>query len=107
VSTNDPDRVTEHSIFGHTRGMFANGLSHFFNLTGPSFTVETACSSSLMAIERALASIRSGQCEAALVGGSNLLLKPLASLEFHRLNMLSEEGMCKAFDASGRMPFEY
>ena len=101
IPLNDPESINEHTAFGFSRGMFANGISHFFDLTGPSFTVETACSSSLLAMERAVSSIRAGECEAAIVGGANLLLKPQASLEFHRLNMLAMDGSCKAFDASG------
>lgn len=42
-----------------------------------------------------------GQCDSAIVGGVNLLLKPTSSLQFHRLGMLSPQGACKAFDASG------
>jgi fatty acid synthase, animal type len=45
--------------------------------------------------------MRTGQCDAAIVGGVNLLLKPTCSLQFHRLGMLSPQGMCKAFDSSG------
>lgn len=68
---------------------------------GPSYAIDTACSSSLFALQQAVAAMRSGQCDAAIVGGVNLLLKPTCSLQFHRLNMLSPQGMCKAFDASG------
>lgn len=70
--------------------------------TGPSFAIDTACSSSLLAMQQAISAMRSGQCEAAIVGGVNLLLKPTCSLQFHRLSMLSPDGSCKAFDASGK-----
>lgn len=69
--------------------------------SGPSYAIDTACSSSMFALQQALTSIRSGQCDAAIVGGTNLLLKPNTSLQFHRLNMLSPQGMCKAFDSAG------
>lgn len=68
---------------------------------GPSYTLDTACSSSLLAMDQALHSIRSGQCDAAVVGGSNLCLKPQTALQFMKLGMLSPEGMCKSFDAEG------
>lgn len=48
--------------------------------------------------------IRTGQCDAAIVAGANLLLRPTTSLQFNRLSMLSPEGMCRAFDASGWYP---
>lgn len=81
--------------------MFPNRISYTFDLTGPSYAIDTACSSSLYAMHQAVAAMRSGQCEAAIVGGVNLVLKPTSSLQFHRLNMLSVDGACKAFDASG------
>lgn len=68
---------------------------------GPSYAIDTACSSSLFGLQQALTAIRTGQCDAAIVGGCNLLLKPTSSLQFHKLSMLSPQGMCKAFDASG------
>lgn len=55
----------------------------------------------MLAFHEAVLSIRAGECDAALVGGSNLTLKPTESLQFHRLSMLSPDGACKAFDASG------
>lgn len=68
---------------------------------GPSTAIDTACSSSLLALENAFNAIRHGQCDAALVGGVNLLLKPNTSVQFMKLGMLSPDGTCKSFDASG------
>nr|CAD7589404.1 unnamed protein product [Timema genevievae] len=70
-------------------------------VSGPSYAIDTACSSSMFALQQAVNAMRTGQCDAAIVGGVNLCLKPTCSLQFHRLNMLSPSGMCKAFDASG------
>ena len=72
-------------------------------MTGPSYAIDTACSSSLFGLQQALVAIRTGQCDAAIVAGSSLLLKPTSSLQFHKLSMLSPQGMCKAFDASGKL----
>lgn len=69
---------------------------------GPSVAIDTACSSSLLALENAFHAIRQGQCDAALVGGVNLLLKPNTSVQFMKLGMLSPEGTCKSFDSSGK-----
>lgn len=68
---------------------------------GPSYTIDTACSSSLLALDQALHSIRSGHCDAAIVGGANLCLKPAVAAQFMKLGMLSPEGMCKSFDVEG------
>lgn len=80
--------------------MFANRISYAFDLNGPSLAVDTACSSSSYALNQAMVAMRTGQCEAAIVGGINLVLNPATSLEYHRLNMLSIDGKCKAFDSS-------
>lgn len=69
---------------------------------GPSTAIDTACSSSLLALENAFNAIRHGHCDAALVGGVNLLLKPNTSVQFMKLGMLSPEGTCKSFDSSGK-----
>lgn len=73
--------------------------------SGPSTAIDTACSSSLLALENAFNAIRNGQCDAALVGGVNLLLKPNTSVQFMKLGMLSPEGTCKSFDASGEIAY--
>jgi len=97
-----PDRVNGYGLTGCCRAMFANRISYTFDFTGPSFAIDTACSSSLVAMSQAVQAMENGQCDAAIVGGANLLLKPTNSLQFHRLSMLSPQGMCKAFDVSGK-----
>lgn len=78
----------------------------FSSSPGPSTSIDTACSSSLLALENAFHAIRHGQCDAALVGGVNLLLKPNTSVQFMKLGMLSPEGTCKSFDSSGKLSCE-
>uniref|UniRef100_A0AAV2LIZ5 Fatty acid synthase n=1 Tax=Knipowitschia caucasica TaxID=637954 RepID=A0AAV2LIZ5_KNICA len=97
----DPEELLGYSMTGCQRAMLANRLSYFFDFSGPSTAIDTACSSSLLALENAFHAIHLGQCEAALVGGVNLLLKPNTSVQFMKLGMLSPEGTCKSFDASG------
>lgn len=72
-----------------------------WRVAGPSYTVDSACSSSLYALEHAYKSIRDGHCTAAIVGGCNLCLHPYVSLQFSRLGVLSPQGMCKSFDRDG------
>lgn len=98
----DPDQVNGYGLTGCSKSMFANRISYTFDFKGPSYALDTACSSSLYAMHQAISAIRSGECDSAIVGGCNLLLKPTTSLQFHRLSMLSPDGMCKAFDATGK-----
>lgn len=97
----DPDLVNGYGLIGCARAMFANRLSFTFDFKGPSYAVDTACSSSLIAMSTAFADMKAGRCDAAIVAGCGIILKPTMSLQFKRLNMLGKEGMCKVFDESG------
>lgn len=78
--------------------MMANRISYTLGLTGPSFTLDTACSSSMYALDAAFSAIRTGTCEAALVCGTNLLLHPHTTINFVKLGVLSPNGHCRPFD---------
>ncbi|XP_014250609.1 fatty acid synthase-like isoform X2 [Cimex lectularius] len=95
------DKISGYNMTGATLSMMANRISFTFDFKGPSFIVDTACSSSLIAFHLATQAIKSGEINAAIVGGANILLKPVNSVQFQRLNMLSAEGKCKAFDSTG------
>lgn len=64
-------------------------------------TTDTACSSSMYAMQQAFEDMRLGRCDSAIVGGCNLILNPTMFLQYKRLGLLSPDGMCKAFDESG------
>ena len=81
------------------RAMFANRISYTYDLKGPSFAIDTACSSSIVALNQAVAAIRLGVCDAAIVGAVNLCLKAKSTLMPFKLNMLSKDGASKAYDA--------
>src|SRR2546430_5338861 len=74
-----------------------NRMSYFLNFHGPSEPIETACSSSLIAIHRAMEAIASRSCEMAIVGGINTIVTPAAHISFNKAGMLSEDGRCKTF----------
>jgi acyl transferase domain-containing protein len=75
--------------------------NELYPVSGPSYTVDSACSSSLTAVEHAYRAMRDGLCESAIVGGSNLCLHPYMSLQFFRLGALSHQGVCRSFDRDG------
>ncbi|XP_072750690.1 fatty acid synthase-like [Anoplolepis gracilipes] len=95
-------------VLGCSKSMFANRISQWLDITGPSAIVDSACSSSLFAVEVAYRSMQRGECDAAIVGGANLCLNPVIALQFARLGVLSYDGVCKPFDenANGYMRSE-
>ncbi|WP_029059653.1 type I polyketide synthase [Stappia stellulata] len=97
----DLPAVDIQTMTGNTLSIIANRISYIFDLQGPSFTLDTACSSSLVALHQAVAAIESGQIDTAIVAGVNLLLSPFSFIGFSRASMLSSQGLCRAFDASG------
>ena len=71
-----------------------------FDLRGPALTLDTACSSSLVAIHLACRSLWNNECEMALAGGVNVILRPEVTLAYSAARMLSGGGRCKFGDAS-------
>ncbi|EEP70214.1 LOW QUALITY PROTEIN: polyketide synthase, partial [Micromonospora sp. ATCC 39149] len=100
--------ATHHSMTGNQRGIIANRLSYFLGVRGPSVAVDTAQSSSLVAVHLAVESLRSGESEIALAGGVNLHLAPESLLVAARWGGLSPDGRCHTFDAraNGYVPGE-
>ncbi|PNY35330.1 hypothetical protein C2E31_17530 [Rhodopirellula baltica] len=76
---------------------FANRLSQFLGVNGPSVAVDTACSSSGAAIHYASQSLLGGDCDTAIVGGLNLILDPARFVQLGRLGILSPNGQCRTF----------
>ncbi|WP_039835549.1 type I polyketide synthase, partial [Paenibacillus sonchi] len=92
--------IDPHTLSGIVTAVIPNRISYFYNLKGPSELTDTACSSSLVSVNRAVEAIRSGACDMALAGGVNLILSPFAHIALSKINMLSKDGRCKAFDSS-------
>ncbi|MCL2719604.1 MAG: SDR family NAD(P)-dependent oxidoreductase, partial [Lachnospiraceae bacterium] len=84
---------------GVAASVLTNRISYMFNWHGLSEPVDTACSSSLTAIHRAVIAIKSGECDLAAAGGTNLILTPKGAISFGKAGMLSEDGQCKTFSA--------
>jgi len=78
----------------------ANRVSYEYDLQGPSMTIKTACSSSLICLHQAVQSLRNEECEAAIVAGTNLILTPTTTMEQTESGVLSPTGECRTFDAS-------
>lgn len=65
------------SLSANLASAIASRVSYIFDLRGPAILIDTACSSSLVALHQACESLKSGECEAAIVGGANLRLLPI------------------------------
>ncbi|KAH9376322.1 hypothetical protein HPB48_018773 [Haemaphysalis longicornis] len=100
----DTDKIAAFGLLGSSMGMLSNRVSYAMDFIGPSVTVDTACSSTMVALNQAVLAIRSGQCEAAVVGGSSLVLLPTSSLGFALMQVLSPDGKCRVFDANLATP---
>ncbi|KAJ4448698.1 hypothetical protein ANN_00088 [Periplaneta americana] len=85
-------------LTGCSRAMFANRISYWLGTHGPSYLMDTGCSSGLSALEHAYRALQDGTCDSAIVGAANLCLHPYVSLQFSRLGVLSPEGKCRCFD---------
>ena len=92
--------LDSHSSTGSAHSILANRNTYALDLRGPSMTIDTASSSSLVAVHVACQSLRAGESELALAGGVNLMLLPSASFAFSKLQILSPEGRCRSFDAA-------
>lgn len=76
--------------------------SYKLNLKGPSFTVETACSTSLVAVNMACESLSSGQTDMALAGGVSISLPQKKGYQYIEGEIFSPDGHCRAFDAKAQ-----
>ncbi len=86
----------------------ANRVSYVFELNGPSFIIDSACSSSLNSIVVAVDNIRNGKCKMAIAGGVNLHIHPSEYVLRSQLRVLSPKGKCHSFgsEADGYVPGE-
>ena len=75
-------------------------LSYLLDLRGPSVPVNTACSTSLVAVHLACQSLMNGECEMALAGGVSLSSQ--TGYLFEENGILSPDGLCRAFDENAR-----
>ena len=87
------------SIPGGLLSMLATTVSQVYDLSGPSYTLDTACSSALVAVHEAVLHLRARQCNLALAGGVYLNLTPDNLIGFSRIGAISRAGVCRPFDA--------
>lgn len=106
ASTSDYQFITEETeddgeayrFTGNLRSLNAGRISYALGLEGPSMMVDTSCSSALVAVHLAVQSLRSKECDVALAGGVNLILRERTMDGLARTKALSLDGKCRVFD---------
>ncbi len=88
------------NYLGTASSMAVGGVAFKLGLTGPAMPVMLNCAASLVTVQQAVAALRDGEVDLALVGGVNAVLSPGLTREMAELGMLSREGRCKTFDAA-------
>jgi acyl transferase domain-containing protein len=93
----DYPEVTAFRGAGSGYFMAANRVSYHLNLTGPSMAIDSACSSSLMAVHQGCAALSSGEADTVIAAGANLLLTPSLSIFYTQAGLSAPDGRCKPF----------
>lgn len=87
---------------GNDKDFLATRVSFKLDLKGPSFTVQTACSTSAVAVHLACQSLLNGECDMALAGGVTIRVPQAAGYLYQEDGIFSPDGHCRAFDAAAR-----
>lgn len=88
-----------YSLPGTSLSILSNRLSNFFDWRGPSYTLDTACSGSLIALVKACRDLCFNVCDIALVGGVNIIADAQINQGLEAGNFMSSQHRCATFDA--------
>ncbi|KAK4163340.1 putative polyketide synthase [Cladorrhinum sp. PSN259] len=94
----DPDALPRFLLIGTGAAMASNRLSHFFDLRGPSMSVDTGCSTTLTALHQGCQSLRTGESNMSIVGGTNIMFNPDMFMTMSSMTLLGKDGKSFAFD---------
>ncbi|KAL9010176.1 MAG: hypothetical protein Q9173_004864 [Seirophora scorigena] len=100
MAAKDTQHLGMYRIAGSGDFAVSNRISYEYDLKGPSITIRTACSSSLIGLHEACQAIYQGECDSALVAGTNLIMTPSMTIAMTEQGVLSPTGSCKSFDAN-------
>jgi len=89
-------------LAANDKDFLATRTSYKLNLKGPSLAVQTACSTSLVAVHVACQSLLAGDCDMALAGGVSVTVPLKSGYLYQEDGILSPDGHCRAFDAAAR-----
>jgi acyl transferase domain-containing protein/thioesterase domain-containing protein len=89
-------------LIGNDKDYVATRVSYKLNLKGPSVVVQTACSTSLVALCMACQSLLSGECDMVLAGGATVSVPQKEGYFYEQEGILSPDGHCRAFDSKAQ-----
>ena len=102
----DPDLIERAGAYplaiGNDKDFLATRVSYKLDLRGPSVSVQTACSTSLVAVCMACQSLANAESDVALAGGVTVRAPLRGGYHFQEEGILSPDGHCRAFDAAAR-----
>lgn len=88
------------TLFGNDKDFMTTRVAHKLNLRGPCATIQTACSTSLVAVAHAYYSLLTYQCDMALAGGISITFPQKRDYLYQPDGMVSQDGTCRSFDAA-------
>ncbi|MFN8488411.1 MAG: amino acid adenylation domain-containing protein [Caldilineaceae bacterium] len=98
----ETDMAQFQAKIGNDRSYLATRIAYKLNLKGPSINVQTACSTSLVAVHLACQSLLTGECDLALAGGVSVVVPHKGGYLYEEGMVRSPDGHCRAFDAQAQ-----
>ncbi|KAL4756861.1 type I polyketide synthase [Aspergillus foveolatus] len=95
---NASQNIGTYAVPGGVRGFATGRINYFFKFSGPSFNIDTACSSSMAAVHAGCSALWAGEADSIIAGGLNVITDPDNYAGLCNAHFLSKTGQCKVWD---------